>query len=276
VLFAVAFHDLQRKIGACGGDRDRGIEAFLTQNDGEGWLLPETLRLADYGLGHDDRAKEPQPVASRLGPRFYDWQLAQSPEESWRECHLHARNLLGKPGYLDLLADTLLDKPASDWEAALTHASDLTATNDLIHVFSRPLGALEPSTWRSTLDTIAHLVSGCSLPFEVSHRATLVERALTITSGERRQPALRATMDLLSPSEIDAILTPLLKVIEGNADTAWRNLIRASIDPQRFTRLISAASPGDSGSKPTPTAPASKTPPTSPTKQTSFFPEVRP
>ena len=69
-------------------------------------MLPETLRLADYGLGHDERAKQPQPVASRLGPRFYDWQLAQSPEESWRECHLHARNLLGEEGYKQLLADT--------------------------------------------------------------------------------------------------------------------------------------------------------------------------
>jgi hypothetical protein len=103
VLTLVAFHDLEKNISACGGDRDRGIEAFLTQSDGEGWLLPETVRLADYGLGHDDRAKEPQTVASRLGPRFYDWQLAQSAEESWRECHLHARNLLGDQGYRDLL-----------------------------------------------------------------------------------------------------------------------------------------------------------------------------
>ncbi len=53
-------------------------------------MLPETLRLADYGLGHDERAKEPQPVASVLGPRFYDWQLAQDVEESWEECRLHA------------------------------------------------------------------------------------------------------------------------------------------------------------------------------------------
>lgn len=103
VLTLVAFHDLEEKIHACGGDRDKGIEAFLSQNDGEGWMLPETLRLADYGLGHDERAKEPQLVASRLGPRFYDWQLAQSPEESWRECHLHARNLLGEEGYKKLL-----------------------------------------------------------------------------------------------------------------------------------------------------------------------------
>ncbi|MCC7169395.1 MAG: hypothetical protein IT459_03005, partial [Planctomycetes bacterium] len=96
VLTLVAFLDLQDKIAACSGDRDRGIEAFLTQNDGEGWLLPETLRLADFGLGHDERAKEHQAVASRLGPRFFDWQLAQSPEESWRECRLHARNLIDK------------------------------------------------------------------------------------------------------------------------------------------------------------------------------------
>lgn len=105
VLTLIAFHDLEEKIRACGGDREKGIEAFLNQNNGEGWLLPETLCLADYGLGHDERAKHPQPVAGRLGPRFYDWQLTQSPEESWRECHLHARNLLGETGYKQLLAD---------------------------------------------------------------------------------------------------------------------------------------------------------------------------
>ena len=105
VLTLIAFHDLEEKIRACGGDREKGIEAFLNQNDGEGWMLPETLRLTNYGLGHDERAKHPQPVASRLGPRFYDWQLTQSPEESWRECHLHARNLLGETGYKQLLAD---------------------------------------------------------------------------------------------------------------------------------------------------------------------------
>ena len=105
VLTLIAFHDLEVKIREHGGDRDAGIAAFLAQNHGEGWLLPETLRLADYGLGHDERARHHQPVASRLGPRFYDWQLTQSAEESWRECHLHARNLLGETGYRKLLAD---------------------------------------------------------------------------------------------------------------------------------------------------------------------------
>jgi hypothetical protein len=101
----IAFQDLEAKIREHGGDREAGIAAFLAQNHGDGWLLPETLRLADYGLGHDERAQHPQPVASRLGPRFFDWQLVQTAEESWRECHLHARNQLGEAGYRQLLAE---------------------------------------------------------------------------------------------------------------------------------------------------------------------------
>jgi hypothetical protein len=68
----------------------RGLEDFLVQNNGEGWMLPETIRLADFGLGRDERAKEQQPVASRLGPRFHDWQLEQDVDESWEECRQHA------------------------------------------------------------------------------------------------------------------------------------------------------------------------------------------
>lgn len=113
VLTLAAFHDLQQHIRNHGGDLDTGIESFCSQNDGEGWMLPETLRLADYGLGHDDRAKQHQPVAERLGPRFYDWQLAQSPEESWQECHLHARNILGEQGYQQLLAE-IQNSPTPD------------------------------------------------------------------------------------------------------------------------------------------------------------------
>ena len=80
VLTIIAFHDLQEK----------GLEAFLNQNEGEGWMIPDTIRLADYGLGHDERAKEYQPVASRLGPRFYDWQLDEDVARSWEECEVHA------------------------------------------------------------------------------------------------------------------------------------------------------------------------------------------
>ena len=112
VLTQVAFRDLQQLIDACGGDEDRAIRIFTGHTSPDeaadteritagvphidptdGWMLPERLRLADYDLGHDDRAQEPQPVADRLGPRFYDWQLQQDPEESWEECQRHAELL---------------------------------------------------------------------------------------------------------------------------------------------------------------------------------------
>ncbi len=54
-LALIAFHDLEAKIEAAGGDRDQGIATFLAQNDGEGRLLPETLHLANYWLPFDVR-----------------------------------------------------------------------------------------------------------------------------------------------------------------------------------------------------------------------------
>ena len=105
VLSLAAFDDLQRSITAAGGDRDAGIQAFCDQHEGDGWMLPETLCLADLGItrtvnpdDYDDRARTPQPVRSRMGERFLDWQLAQTPEESWAECERHAQAILeGRP-----------------------------------------------------------------------------------------------------------------------------------------------------------------------------------
>ena len=53
------------------------------------------------------------PVASRLGPRFYDWQLAQDADEALCECHLHARNLLGHVKYARL-RDRLIEDGGAD------------------------------------------------------------------------------------------------------------------------------------------------------------------
>ncbi len=102
-LAVIAVRDLQQEIINNNGDVSKGIEAFCGLNDGEGWMLPETLRLADYGLGNAEQAREHQPVRSCFGERFYDWQLAQSADESRRECHLHARNLLGEASFQRLL-----------------------------------------------------------------------------------------------------------------------------------------------------------------------------
>jgi hypothetical protein len=97
VLSLAAFDDLQAMVDGI-GDRDAGIQAFCDQNDGDGWMLPETLCLADLGLArtvqmnqYDERARSPQPVRSRMGERFLDWQLARTLEESWEECERHAR-----------------------------------------------------------------------------------------------------------------------------------------------------------------------------------------
>jgi len=99
VLSLVAFDDLQAMIEE-EGDRDAGIRAFCEQNGGDGWMLPEELCLADLGLArtvdvekYDERASVSQPVRSRMGERFLDWQLAQTPEVSWAECERHARIL---------------------------------------------------------------------------------------------------------------------------------------------------------------------------------------
>ena len=104
VLTLAAFKDLKETIADYEGDRDKGIEAFCAQNDGDGWMLPETLRLDDLGLGHDFLAKEPQPVRTRFGERFLPWQLEQSVEESWAECERHARNILGEEGFAQFKA----------------------------------------------------------------------------------------------------------------------------------------------------------------------------
>ncbi len=100
-LSVVAYDALSECISTCGGDVDAGIEAFCNLNDGEGWMLPETLCIADLGMTrtvdvgvYDEAARTPQPVRSVMGPRFYDWQLAQTPEESWAECEMHARKLM--------------------------------------------------------------------------------------------------------------------------------------------------------------------------------------
>lgn len=124
VLTLAAFRDLKDMIAACGGDRDRGIEAFCRQNNGEGWMLPETLRLTDLGLGHDVRAKVSQPVRERLGERFLPWQLEQTPEESWAECELHARNILGPEGFAHLQAELRSETTPYATQTALSLAAE--------------------------------------------------------------------------------------------------------------------------------------------------------
>jgi hypothetical protein len=124
VLTLAAFRDLKATIAEHDGDRARGIDAFCAQNESDGWMLPETLCLDELGLGHDERAKRPQPVRERLGQRFYPWQLEQSVEESWAECERHARNLLGPEGFARLEARLRGEPPEVGGPALLKVAEE--------------------------------------------------------------------------------------------------------------------------------------------------------
>jgi hypothetical protein len=124
ILTLIAFNELKEMIAAY-GSREAGIAAFCDRNDGEGWKLPETLRLADYDMGHDERAAVSQPVAASLGATFLPWQLEMSVEESWTECERNARTLLGEEGYARLKAEFGFE---SDYPPATrTHAKAVEA-----------------------------------------------------------------------------------------------------------------------------------------------------
>ena len=159
VLTQVAFDDLQKRINSI-GDWQTGARQFLDQNSGDGWSLPETVRLSDHGLGDDTRAGQPQPVACRLGPRFFDWQLAQSAVESVRECHLHARNLLGADGYARLVA-TLIEMRFAVGEAGL----DLLTDREMCRLLGTDghLTALLEIRARGALDDDAYWTAAATL-----------------------------------------------------------------------------------------------------------------
>ncbi len=103
VLSLAAFEALEACIQRASGQRDQGIARFCAQNHGEGWMIPEHLSLSCLGL---QRTQDPrhgtetpsrkEPVRARLGPRFFEWQLEQTAEQSWTECTHHAELLRGR------------------------------------------------------------------------------------------------------------------------------------------------------------------------------------
>lgn len=133
VLSLAAFRDLENTITDHGDDPVRGIRAFCGASDGEGWQLPSTIRLGDYGLGRDDRAKQLQPVRSRLGERFYPWQLRQSVAESWAECEMHARTVLGDDDFTRLKLELAQASAVYETEPGLLRAAETAAAYDSDH-----------------------------------------------------------------------------------------------------------------------------------------------
>lgn len=75
--------------------RDAGTVAFSALHEGEGWLIPEEVRLESHDLGHRARAEDTQSVATYLHPLFLDWPLAQATEDSWAACEQYVWVCLG-------------------------------------------------------------------------------------------------------------------------------------------------------------------------------------
>ena len=74
-LTMLAFSDLHRRVSNAGGNPSEGTREFLAQNMGEGWIVPE---LVDFAADSKSDTGGVKAVATRLGPRFMDWQLAES------------------------------------------------------------------------------------------------------------------------------------------------------------------------------------------------------
>lgn len=73
-------------------------------------------RLKEVGL--EEFIKEdwqfPKEIQLQLGPRFLDWQLKGTPEESWAECEYHAKQILGEEGFKKFLEELKSgEKPSS-------------------------------------------------------------------------------------------------------------------------------------------------------------------
>ncbi|OPX62710.1 MAG: Eco57I restriction-modification methylase [Methanomassiliicoccales archaeon PtaB.Bin134] len=72
------------------------------------WVIPDKIKffIKENGtIDFDDPNGTEYEVASKLGPRYLPWQLEGTPEESWKECEMHARNILGEEGFRKFMKD---------------------------------------------------------------------------------------------------------------------------------------------------------------------------
>jgi len=111
VITNVAFRDLMKRIENNHHDHvDITLRSFCDETSTTRWKLPDTLRLSYHDQDHGEPEKGHATTESLVENQWYRWQIDQEPEESWRECHLHARNILGESGYQQLIEYVAADK----------------------------------------------------------------------------------------------------------------------------------------------------------------------
>lgn len=71
--------------------KSRGIDDFLAQNNGEGWLLPETVNVPGLFGNPVVPGNEAHLVATQMGDRHLPWQRGEDVLRSWAECDAHAQ-----------------------------------------------------------------------------------------------------------------------------------------------------------------------------------------
>lgn len=121
-----------------------GIKAFRELNNGEGWMIPEKLKFSvreDGTIDFDDPNGIEYEVASKLGPRFLDWQLEGTPEESWKECEMHARNILGEKGFEEFMNKLKEEPPTTGGEVSVKDVMD-KAAKDTQNIQANPQAKL--------------------------------------------------------------------------------------------------------------------------------------
>jgi len=75
----------------------------------------------------------PPEIAAQLGPRFYDWQLTGTPEESWAECEYHARQILGEEGFRKFMAELEGEKVTEAREEQAKYGKYNSSQSELFH-----------------------------------------------------------------------------------------------------------------------------------------------
>lgn len=93
-------------------------------------MIPEKLKFSvreDGTIDFDDPNGTEYEIASKLGPRFLDWQLEGTPEESWKECEMHARNILGEKGFEEFMSKLNEEPQTSSGEISVKSVLDKAA-----------------------------------------------------------------------------------------------------------------------------------------------------
>lgn len=99
VLTVVAAKELELRVENSGGDEVKALMDFAGIATEQPWDLPDSLRLADSGLGIEHTSLEKALVRDRVHDETILEAGYNDVERSWRECELHARNLSGEAGY---------------------------------------------------------------------------------------------------------------------------------------------------------------------------------